>query len=393
MPDLATRDKPSRALPRGFGALVGARLLTNITIRLVFPFLPQIARGLGTTVDGMGATLAASQLGALGQLLLGRVVHRIGVRTALIGGLSVLALVAVMASASTSLVWFGVCLAAILLAKGLYDVASTTWIGERVPVERRGRAIGLIETSWAGAFFLGMPLVALIIRAGTWRTPYLVIAGALGIAALVVASQVPPVRERADDSRVGLRPDLAMVAALSTPFLFSAGLYTLLVSFATWLEDSHGVSIEGLGIAAFAVGLGELCGSSSCAVLADHLGPIKAMRFGIALIIPATLALPLGAEALPLALVLLFAWFALFEFSYVTLLSWLTELQPDARATTASFTFASFSGGGLVGSLVGSRLIDGPGMVAVAIVMSAMYAGAFLLTTVFAGPRTAQVPA
>lgn len=392
MPDLATRDKPSRApaLPTGFAVLVGARLVSNIAIRLVFPFLPQIARGLGTTVDGMGTTLAASQVAALGQLGLGRVVHRIGVRAALVGGHVLLAVVCLMAAASTGVVWFGVCLASILLAKGLYDVASTTWIGERVPVARRGRAIGLIETSWAGAFFLGMPLMALVIRAGTWRTPYLLVALACASSAIVLARRVPPVVERGIVTRVALRPSRRVVAALATPFLFSTGLYALLVTFAAWLEDSHGVSIEGLGIAALAVGLGELGGSSSSALFADRFGPVRTMRTGMGLLIPASLALPLGTVALPVALVLLLVWFGLFEFSYVTLLSWLTELQPDARATIAGLTFGSFSSGGLLGSLVGSRLFDRHGMTAVAIAVSAIFGAVMLMTTVFA-PRGSGV--
>lgn len=391
MPEAVSHGKLARALglPAGFAALVAGRLVTNIGIRLVFPFLPQVARGLGTTVDTMGSTLAVSQVAALGQLGLGRVVHRIGVRAGLVGGLAALALVCTVAAMATSVVWFGACLAAVLLTKGLYDVSSWSWIGDQVPPSRRGRAVGVIEMSWAGAFVVGMPLAALVIRLGTWRTPYLLVAVACVIAAATLAAVVPAVGRHEAPPRAALRPSRRVVLALATPFLFSVALYALLVSFAAWLEDTHGVSIEGLGLAALAVGLGELGGSSTCAMLADRFGSIPTLRVGLGLLVPVSLALPLGSAALPVALVMLFAWFGLFEFSYVTLLSWLTELQPDARATIASLTFASFSGGGLVGSLVGSRLFDGPGIAAVTTLAATLFAAALVLSAEFRAPGPA----
>ena len=40
------------------------------------------------------------------------------------------------------------------LAKSLFDVAAGAWVGTEVPYASRGRAMGLLETSWAMAFIV-----------------------------------------------------------------------------------------------------------------------------------------------------------------------------------------------------------------------------------------------
>jgi len=59
------------------------------------------------------------------------------------------------------------------LGKSVFDPAIQAFTSERVPYERRGLAIGLIEVSWAGSSLLGIPAAGLLIDRLGWRSPFL----------------------------------------------------------------------------------------------------------------------------------------------------------------------------------------------------------------------------
>ena len=173
-PEIPT-GRNSEKLPKGFVFVVFARFVSNVAYRMVFPFLPTIARGIGVSTATLGTTLALRDLVEISGPALGKLTDRQGTRRVMVAALGGLGMAACLQGASNGLVVFTFALIAISISKVSFDVGSSTWTGASVPFSGRSRAIGIVETTWAFSFIIGMPLAALLIRLGTWRTPFIAV--------------------------------------------------------------------------------------------------------------------------------------------------------------------------------------------------------------------------
>ena len=68
----------SQKLPKGFAFVVFARFVSNVAYRMVFPFLPTIARGIGVSTATLGTTLALRDLVEISGPALGKLTDRQG---------------------------------------------------------------------------------------------------------------------------------------------------------------------------------------------------------------------------------------------------------------------------------------------------------------------------
>jgi predicted MFS family arabinose efflux permease len=369
MPVHSSKDNPkarrrkamTAGLPAGFAAVTLGKFLSNVAFRLVFPFLPRIASGLGVSLATMGTALAVRDLAGLTNPALGRAADRRGHGRAMVLGLAGLAAALAIQGVSDGIVLFTVSLIAISIAKALFDVASAAWVGDAVPFTRRGRAIGLLETSWAAAFVVGMPIAALLIRAGTWRTPFIVMAGVCAVMAVALdGGVVSTTRERRALAKFTWTAPKR--AAVTTFAIMGIGHSMMLVTFASWLEDEHGVSIAGLGLTATVIGIAELAGSASSAVVSDRLGLGRSLRVALLAGAAASASLLVGSQAFVLALATMALYFIVVEYAIVTLLSLCSELDLQARGSMMGMAFAAFAIGHAVGAVAGTRIYESWGM-------------------------------
>lgn len=352
-------------MPTGLAVITLGKWLSNVAFRLVFPFLPRIAAGLGVSLSAMGTALAVRELAGLTNPALGRAADRRGHGRAMVTGLVGLSLALLVHGVSTGLVVFTVGLILLSLAKSLFDVAAAAWVGDAVPFHVRGRAIGMLETSWALAFVIGMPIAALLIRAGTWRLPFLVTAAAcLAMAAVSVsmlATERPDHRNEAAVARRDVWTPVVRAAAATFVFI-GIGHSMILVTFSSWLEDTHGVSIGELGLTAFVIGSAELAGSAGTAVFGDRIGLHRSLVLGLGLAAGASLLLLLGDIALWTALATMAVYFVVVEYTVVVLLSLFSEIAPKSRGAAMGIAFAAFSIGHAIGAVLGSQLYERVGM-------------------------------
>lgn len=377
-------------LPEGFALVAAGRFVTNVAFRLVFPFLPRIAAGLGVSLTTMGSALAFRELAGAAAPLLGRSADRRGHAHAMVVGLAALGATMVLQGASAGLWLFTLGLIIASLAKNLFDAGSAAWVGDVVHFTARGRAMGMIEMSWAAAFIVGMPIAALLIRISTWRTPFLVAALMCVLMALVLHTRLRgATRDRTDAP--AMTWTRTIVAAVATITAIGIGHSQMLVTFASWLEDEHAVSVSGLGLTAVVIGLSELCGSGGSALLGDRIGLRRGLRTALALAVPASALVMAGSASLPLALALMALYFVVVEFAVVALLSLFTELDNVARGTVMGWAFAGFTLGHAVGAVLGSQLYDRSGMPLNAVVMAATFALAWAIVTTNIGePEAAR---
>ncbi|MBT8371066.1 MAG: MFS transporter, partial [Deltaproteobacteria bacterium] len=164
------------------------RLLLNTARRFAYPFAPVLSRGLSVPLTAVTSLIAINQATAILGVGLGPFADRFGYRRMLIIGMAMLALGMLAAG-----FWPGyyTVMAALFLAglgKCVFDPAIQAYISRKVDYQRRGMAIGFLETSWAGSTLIGIPIVAILISKIDWQAPFYVLGslGLMGTLALVI---------------------------------------------------------------------------------------------------------------------------------------------------------------------------------------------------------------
>ena len=341
------------------------RLLINTSRRFIYPYAPVIGRGLGMPLTSITALIALNQFTGILSPVFGPFSDRWGYQVMMIASLGLMALG--MLSSGIFAV-FGVLLIGLFLAglaKSIFDPALSAYIGEKVPYRRRGRVIGLVEMSWAGAALIGIPLVGLLIANIGWRAPFFVL-GALGVVAAVTLAIIMP-RERHEPHRATamvdiraawghLRRERAALGLLAFGALASMANDIIFVVYAAWFERSFALGVVALGTATTIIGIAELTGETLTATLSDRVGLKRAVIVGTVLATLSYLLLPFIGQTLGLALAGLFFIFVSFEFAIVTSFSLATEVLPTARATMLSAYVAALGLGRVVGALLGGSL-------------------------------------
>ena len=381
------REQPSaarplaRGLPLQIGSATLARLFVNTARRFPYTFAAALSRSLGVPLTGVTSLIAVNQATGVLSPVFGPLGDRWGYRMMMLAGLGMLA---VGMLAGGLLPVYGVILLALFLVglgKSLYDPALQSYIGERVPYQRRGLAIGVVEFSWAGSALVGIPLVGLLIARLGWRSPFIVLGGLALLSVVVLAYLIPRDDRRSLDAKntLGFREawrrlsrERAALGALGFSLLIAAANDNLFVIYGAWLESSFGLSVLALGAATMVIGLAELLGEGLTASFADRLGLKRALLTGLVLTASSFILLPFMGRTLPLALVGLFVTFLTFEFTVVTGISLFTEVLPGARATMMSSNVAAMSVGRMIGALIGGAIWLAGGLLAISLVSAAI---------------------
>lgn len=341
------------------------RVLLNTARRFAYPFAPELSRGLGVSLTSITSLIAINHATSILGLFLGPFADRFGYRPMMLAGL-LLFVIGMLAAGFFPL--YGVVLIAFFLAglgKSVFDPALQAYVGERVPFQRRGLVIGLLEFSWAGSTLLGIPLMAVLIDRFDWRAPFFTLGG-LGILGVVVLNffmirsrnglYPAQKRIRIASAWISLIKKRIALGALGFAFCASVANDNLFVIYGAWLEKDFQLSILALGFGTIAIGMAELAGETLTASISDRIGLKRAVVLGMLVTIISYGLLPLIGKTLPLALAGLFMIFIGFEFTIVTALSLCTEFVPGLRATMMACFFAAAGIGRVTGAMLGGPL-------------------------------------
>jgi DHA1 family inner membrane transport protein len=349
-----------------------ARLVLNIAHRMVYPFLPAIARGLGVSMSSASTLVTVRSATGLASPLFGPLSDRLGRRRMMALGLLCLtcgavavALVPAYAAVMVGFVFLG-------LSKTIFDPSLQAWVGDSVPYERRGTVMAITELAWAGAILVGAPAVGQVIDLWGWRTPFLGLAvlGAAGAVALLLL--LPRNRRSREDNPVlntfagSLRTVLLQpvaAIALVVSFLVMLANECLFITYGAWMEDGFGLSVARLGLVTMVVGAAEMLGELGVVACIDRIGKRRGAAIGMALTATCYLLLPWLSADLRWALAGLSLLFLFFEFTVVSLLPLATELVPVARGTMMALNIAAMSLGRSAGALLGTAIWSAGGMV------------------------------
>ncbi len=346
------------------GAITVARAGINTGYRMVYPFLPVLARGLG--VDPSAVILAVTARAGLGLAspLIGPLGDVRGRKLAMMLGIGVFVVGMAMVGAWPSYLTFFLGMLAISLSKVLFDPAELAYLGDRFSYERRGLAIGISEFGWSGAFLIGVPLAAWLIDRGSWISPFPWLAAFMLASGFLLWRALPR-----DGGGSGSRPRFSAgfraiqsqppaLAMLLVSALIAAANEGVGIVYGLWMEGSFGLQVAALGAASAVIGLAELGGEGLVAGLVDRIGKRRAVAFGIALCGAASLALPILGVNVPGALIGLFLLYLTFEFTVVSAIPLISEQVPAARATLLSANISAFSLGRALGAWMGGPLFE-----------------------------------
>ena len=353
---------------RQLAVLFFARIVLNTAYRIVYPFLPAIARGLDISVASASQLVSLRLLPGLAAPCLGALGDRQGRRRMIEPALLIfsaagllIASVGTKWAVAAALVMYG-------LSKVLFDPSLHAFLGDSVPYSERARAIGIIELSWSSAWLLGVPASGYFIQRLGWRSPWALL-GVLGLASLWLAHRVLPREPRPPDAQespgsgpVG-RSWLAMLRRPGVlPMLITGTLMTFAVElpfivYGAWLEKAFGLSLTSLGLASIAIGVAEAISELGTTLLTDRFGKRRSILAGL-------LGLAAGLALLPrlagLGLVAAMSGIVLivlaFEFAIVSFIPLATEISPEARASFLSYNVTAALIGRMLGSLTGGWL-------------------------------------
>ncbi len=125
------------------------RLWANACYRFAAPFLATIARGFDVSLAEIGVAITITEMLGLLAPLIGRGVDRLPRRVAMAAGLAGVAAAAAIAAAAPNIVVFTIGVMLLGPSKVVFDVGLRPWVTDHVEYERRGRVVGITETSWA----------------------------------------------------------------------------------------------------------------------------------------------------------------------------------------------------------------------------------------------------
>lgn len=388
---------PQRQLVRILIVSMIARLVHDASVRVVYPFLPELSAGLRAPVDQVGAVLSLrSGVGVLSPLF-GILSDRIGHRRTMSASLMLLAIGLGAIGLSDALWMAATGFVVTGIATATYLPALLAYLSERTPYERRGRILGMLELTWALAGMIVVPALGALIGLFSWRAPFLALAiGATVCAALTLSLPETPARLRAQAGAFRIASifrNRSAIAFLLVWLLVFLSFENVQVGYASWFETQFGLTAQQRGMTQTLFGVFEIAASAGSSLFLDRIGKKRGVTGGlIILLMGYGMLVIFGPLALWLGLAAMSVTFLGFEFSVVSGLSIASEQVPQARGTMLALGVMMAGLGKMVGAVTGSALIAGAGFRAAALVSALLGAAAVGLFALFVRERPATAP-
>jgi MFS family permease len=265
-------------------------------------------------------TLAAS---ALGGLLFGLLADRYGRRRMLSASILFYSIFTFACGLSTSIFALGVCRFLLGLGMGGEWNTGATLVSETWPAEWRGRALGIVQSSWGVGYALSAVVAWLILARASWR--WVFFAGILpGLVVFWIQRSVPEseiwrssqIAHVAGEKRIALRRSLRPLVVLTLVNTFGMfgwwGLFTWIPAYLVLPAAQGGRGLTAFSLTSFLVTInlvGMVPGYLLFGAIADRFGRRRAL---VAYLLAAAAAVPVLASARTPVLILVFACVAAF---------------------------------------------------------------------------------
>lgn len=355
--------------------LVWARLVSNACYRFPPPFIAVIARGLDVTVAQLGVAFMIGEFAGLLSPVIGRFIDRGNRLVSMMMGVGAITVAVVILSTATNLVVFATGMFVLSSSKVLFDTSLIVWVNDHVPYERRGRIVGIIETSWALSLFIGVAAMGIVTALTSWRWGFGLGAVAMMLTGSLIAAALPRNEAHAPAASTtrGSIPTNAGFIFFAAFCLMGAS-QCVGITFGPWFEDEFGFTNVGLIAVVVMLGVFELASSIGSSRVTDVWGKERSIMRGVAAMLAAGVVMTLGNQVALVAVPMLIIYVAGFEFALVSMLPLAANLIPAAGGVGLGLTVGSGTLGRALFSSVATWLYDSVGAVGPAVAATTLAA-------------------
>ena len=251
---------------------------------------------------------------------------------------------------------------------GVLAALSQTIVADVVPFERRGRAMGIVMSSFSFSTVAGVPIGLFLAGHWGWQLPFLAIAGLSGLLAIAAAATLPPMRQHLQASdRLSAWRGIGRVMANANhlqAFGFSALLvfagFSVIPFITIYLQANAGVHPQQVPYVYLVGGVATLITARWIGRLSDRKGKVQVFRV-LALVVTLPILAMTLMQPWPLPVILV-ATTALFVFLSGRMIPGMALItgaaDPALRGTfmalngavqSASMGLASFLSGLIIG--------------------------------------------
>lgn len=358
----------------------------NSANRMIYPFMPAFSRGLGISTASGRLLISARSIAGGGSFLFGPASDRFGRRNVMLMALGIFTISLLVVPV---IPFFGVVFIVFILlglARAIFDPTLQAFVGDAVPYNKRGLAIGIVETAWSSSLLISIPLIGIMIEKYGWKSPFYGLAFLSLVGMVFVAWRIPRnIVHQSKTERFSIPQNLRFLKR--NPVALQAITFSLIVHIANesifvvygeWMEGSFGLRVGILGILTVIIGIAELVGELIVMFGADRIGKKSVTFWGILIASGLYIIFPLFGNSLLISLVVLFFMFIAWESGIVASITLFSEQLPERRGTMMSSNVTAISIGRVIGALTGGLLWEISGFVSIG-----LFAGLLNIFAVF----------
>jgi predicted MFS family arabinose efflux permease len=357
--------KKKKSLITTVFVLTFARFTINMTRRFMYPFVPAISGQLNVSVQSIQALISAQASVGLLSPIFGTISERYGRRQTIVAALAIMVLALFIGVVYLNFWVFAAVMITVGVMKIIYDPAVQAYLGDRIPYNRRGLALGTMELSWAGALIVIGPLAGFLLARHGLQSLFIWFVVMSLVAWVLVWRFLPADRGDRETSvqsvsiiegfRV-LRRNRAGLGAMGFSLFFVIANEIFFINYGVWMDVSFDLTLEDLGFATTVIAAAEVIGEFIVIGFADRVGKRNMALVGTACASMIYLILPHLVFSLTTALIGLFVLFIFVEVAIVSSIPLFTEIIPDARAVMMSGNISAHSLGRLIGGALGGLI-------------------------------------
>jgi len=297
--------------------LASIQFTSVLDFMIMMPLGPQLTELFGISASEFGFLVSAYTFSAgLSGLLAATYIDRFGRKRMMLTLYPLFGAAALACSFAPTFAWLMMARVASGFFGGVLMALSQTIVAEVIPFERRGRAMGVVMTSFSVATVAGVPLALFLASHFNWHAPFLAIALMVSVCALGAAKTLPslkghlashPVGDSAPNMLANLRlvlvdPNHLRAYAMSASMVFAG--FAVIPYIALYLQGNAGFKPEQIPYVYLTGGICTLISARLIGHLSDRAGKAYAFR-RLALLMPLPLLAMTFSADLPMVGVLL----------------------------------------------------------------------------------------
>ncbi|MEY4303050.1 MAG: Purine efflux pump PbuE [Pseudomonadota bacterium] len=297
--------------------LASIQFTSVLDFMVMMPLGPQLTELFGISAGEFGFLVSAYTFAAgLSGLLAATYIDRFGRKRMMLTLYPLFGVAALACSFAPTFAWLMLARVASGFFGGVLMALSQTIVAEVIPFERRGRAMGVVMTSFSVATVAGVPLSLFLASHFNWHAPFLAIALMVSVCALGAAKTLPSLKGHlvahpSGDSAPNMLANLRLVLvdpnhlrayAMSSSMVFAG--FAVIPYITLYLQGNAGFKPEQIPYVYLTGGVCTLISARFIGHWSDRAGKAYAFR-RLALLMPLPLlAMTLSAD-LPMVGVLL----------------------------------------------------------------------------------------